>query len=73
MRKLLEEAGYDVLEAADGVEAAAVLAACQVDLVVTADALEPSLKRSHPKLKTIVLPGTPDSHALLDTVRREVR
>src|SRR5712691_432759 len=56
MRKTLEAAGYEVLEATDGAEAAAVLAACQVDLVVSAGALEPSLQQSHPNLKTIVVP-----------------
>jgi hypothetical protein len=35
MRKALEEGGYEALEAADEAEAAAVLAACQVGLVVT--------------------------------------
>jgi len=73
MRKTLEEAGYEVLEAADGAEAAAVLAACQVDLVVTADALEPSLKQSHPNLTTIVVPCSRDSYVLLDAVRRRVK
>jgi len=73
MRKALEKAGYEVLEAADGAEAAAVLAACQVDLVVTADALEPSLRQSHPNLKTIVVPCSRDSYILLDAVRRGVK
>jgi hypothetical protein len=71
MRKTLEEAGYEALEAADGTDAAAVLAACQVDLVVTTGALEPSLQQSHPNLNTIVVSGTPDSYVLLDAVRRE--
>ena len=72
MRKALEEGGYEVLEAADEADAAAVLAACQVDLVVTTGALEQSLRQSHSNLKTIVVPGTPDAHVLLDAVRREV-
>jgi len=73
MRKTLETAGYEVLEAADAAEAAAVLAACQVDLVVTAGALEPSLKQSHPNLKTIVVSCSTDGYALLDAVRRAVK
>ncbi len=73
MRKTLETAGYEVLEAADAAEAAAVLAACQVDLVVTAGALEPSLKQSHPNLKAIVVSCSTDGYALLDAVRRAVK
>ena len=71
MRKTLEEAGYEVLEAADEAEAAAVLGACQVDLVVTAGTLELSFKRSHPNLRTIAAP-IPDGRGLLDAVRREI-
>jgi len=73
MRKTLEEAGYEVLEAGDGAETAAVLTACQVDLVVTAGALEPSLKQSYPNLKTIVVPCLADGYVLLNAVRRGVK
>jgi CheY-like chemotaxis protein len=72
MRNTLEKAGYEFLEAADVAEAAAVLAACQVDLVVTTSEMEPSLTGSYPNLKIIVMPGTPDGYVLLDAVRREV-
>jgi two-component system cell cycle sensor histidine kinase/response regulator CckA len=71
MRKTLEQAGYEVLEAANEAEASAVLAACQADLVVTTGALEPSLAQSYPNLKTILVP-TRDGYGLLDAVRREV-
>jgi hypothetical protein len=40
---------------------------------VTAGALEPSLKQSHPDLRTIVVPCSPDRYVLLGTVRRELK
>ena len=62
---LLEDAGYDVLEAVDGKEAESVLGVCMVDLMIT-DIVMPeqeglqtikSVRKNRPHLKIIAMSG----------------
>lgn len=65
LRKLLERVGYEVLEAANGMEASRLYNASPVDLVIT-DILMPEkdgveilleLRKAHPGIKAIVISG----------------
>ena len=70
IRGLLEDAGYEVLEAADGKEAEGVLAACEVDLIVT-DIVMPEqeglqtirwVRKNRPGLKIVAISGSGGPH-----------
>lgn len=65
VRRVLEEAGHCVFEAADGVEAGVVATTAQIDLVIT-DVIMPNrdgvetlirLRESNPGIKVIVMTG----------------
>ena len=68
LRQVLEQAGYDVLEAADGAEALSLAATCRVDLLLT-DMTMPGLngrevaerlRAERPDLKVIYMSGYAD-------------
>ena len=70
IRGVLEDAGYEVIEAADGKEAESVLAACEVDLIVT-DIVMPEqeglqtirwVRKNRPGLKIVAISGSGGPH-----------
>jgi CheY-like chemotaxis protein len=72
IRGILEDAGYEVLEASDGKEAEATLALYHVDLMIT-DIVMPeqegletikSVRRKHPGIKIIAMSTEPAGHYL---------
>ncbi|HEV2202176.1 MAG TPA: hypothetical protein VGR73_20340 [Bryobacteraceae bacterium] len=69
-RRLLDDAGYLVLEAAGREEAEVILHACQVDLVIAPAAHKQSLAKDYPNVRTISAQDATTS-VLLETVRRE--
>jgi two-component system, cell cycle sensor histidine kinase and response regulator CckA len=70
IRGMLEAAGYEVIEAGDGKEAESVLAACEVDLIIT-DIVMPEqeglqtirwVRKNRPGLKIVAISGSGGPH-----------